>query len=52
MRIAICPRNLAASRGFKRTAKCMRRDWLTSEPIRLPESQDIYARCSGEGHLP
>lgn len=47
MRVPIYPQDLNSGSGFARLAKCLKRDWPGTEPIRLSEAQNLLARCFG-----
>ena len=47
MRVPIHPQDLHGGSGFARLAKCLKRDWPGTEPIRLSEAQNLLARCFG-----
>ena len=47
MRVPIHPQDLNSGSGFARLAKCLKRDWPGTEPLRLSEAQNLLARCFG-----
>jgi len=47
MRVPIFPEDLNGGSGFARLAKCLKRDWPGTEPLRLSEAQNLLARCLG-----
>ena len=47
MRVPIHPQDLNRGSGFARLAKCLKRDWPGTEPLRLSEAQNLLARCFG-----
>lgn len=47
MRVPIHPQDLNGGSGFSRLAKCLKRDWPGTDPLRLSEAQNLLARCFG-----
>lgn len=47
MRVPLYPQDLKPGRGFKRIAKCIKRDWQGATPICLSHAQNLLARCLG-----
>ncbi|WP_146118122.1 hypothetical protein [Pseudomonas poae] len=47
MRVPIYPQDLNSGSGFARIAKCLKRDWPGTEPIRLSEAQNLLAKSFG-----